>query len=339
MKSNDDNKELDRELFQVIEALNKLSAGDPEVRIVETSKFKPIAEIKRLINQNAKTLKDIVDLSHEFAIGLAEHFDVLQRVSQGDLTARISGDSKEELLEYLKNATNQMIESISKEITRRRQAEDKLKETIDHLENVLDNSAETVGIVDKNGDFIKWNKVAAEMYGYSFEEMQGKSYFDLYADENELEKMLGQLRRDGFIREYEIDMKKKDGRIFPCSISISILRDKNNENIGSVCVARDLSAQKRMEEERLQHEKLQGVLEITGAVCHEMNQPFMAISGYSELLLMDMPDDNVFRDKVVRIKEQVDRMGKITQKLMNITKYETKEYLRGKIIDIDKAAK
>lgn len=224
------------------------------------------------------------------------------------------------------------------EITQRIQTEEKLQETIDHLENVFDNSAETIGIVDKNGNFIKWNKVAAEMYGYSFEEMQGKSYFNLYADKNELEKMLGQLRGDGFIREYEIDMIKKDGSIFPCSIAISILRDKNNENIGSVCVARDLSVQKQSEKERLQHEKLQGVLEITGAVCHELNQPFMAISGYAELLLMDMPDDNVFKDKIVKIKEQVDRMGKITRQLMNITKYETKEYLDGKIIDIDRAA-
>lgn len=338
MKSDDVNKELEQELFQVIEALNRLSMGDPDVKIAEDSKFEIIVEIKRLINQNAKTLKYIVDLSHEFAIGLAEHFDVLQRVSQGDLAARISGDSKEEFLGYLKNTTNQMIESIVQEITNRSQAEDKLQETIDHLENVLDNSAETIGIVDKNGKFIKWNKIAAEVYGYSFEEIKGKSYFDLYADQDKLEKMLVQLRSDGFIREYEIDMKKKDGMIFPCSVSISILRDKNNENIGSVCVARDLSVQKRFEEERLQHEKLQGILEIAGAVCHEMNQPFMAISGYTELLLMDMPDDNVFKEKIVKINEQVDRMAGITQKLMKISRYETKEYLKSKIIDIDKAA-
>jgi len=45
-------------------------------------------------------------LLHEFAIGLAEHFDVLHRVSSGDLGARVLGDSKVELLESLKNVTN-----------------------------------------------------------------------------------------------------------------------------------------------------------------------------------------------------------------------------------------
>ncbi len=223
------------------------------------------------------------------------------------------------------------------EITERMQAEEQLKEARDYLENVFENSADVIGIVDNRGNFIKWNKMAAKMYGYNFEEMKSKSYFDLYADKDELAKMLAQLRREGFIRDYEISMQRKDGRIVPCNISISILKDKNDNNIGSVCVARDLSDIQKTQQERLMHEKLQGVVELAGAVCHEMNQPLMAISGFSELILMDMPEEDPFRAKVIKIKEQVDRLGMITQKLMGITRYETKDYLQGKIIDIDKA--
>lgn len=223
------------------------------------------------------------------------------------------------------------------EIKERMHAEQQLKEARDYLENVFENSADVIGIVDNRGNFIKWNKMAAKMYGYDFEEMKSKSYFDLYADKDELAKMLAQLRHEGFVREYEINMQKKDGHIFPCNLSISILKDKNNNNIGSVCVARDLSDIKKTQQERLMHEKLQGVVELAGAVCHEMNQPLMAISGYAELVLMDMPEKEPLRETVVKIKEQIKRLGTITQKLMGITKYETKEYLKGKIIDIDKA--
>lgn len=225
------------------------------------------------------------------------------------------------------------------EITERMQAEERLKEARDYLENVFENSADVIGIVDNRGHFIKWNKMAAKMYGYDFEEMKSKSYFDLYADKDELATMLTQLRREGFIREYEINMQRKDGRIVLCNISISILKDQHDNNIGSVCVARDLSDIKKTEQERLMHEKLQGVVELAGAVCHEMNQPLMAISGFSELVLMDMPEKDPFRGKMIKIKEQVDRLGRITQKLMGITRYETKEYLTTKIIDIEKAGR
>jgi PAS domain S-box-containing protein len=225
-----------------------------------------------------------------------------------------------------------------RDITVRVQSEEKLREAIDYLENVFDNSAEAIGIVDQEGRFIKWNKMSTELYGYAFSEMKEKSFFDLYADKNELDNMLVRLRKNSFVRDYEINMKRKDGGIFPANISISRLKDKDGKNIGSVCVARNLTEKKQAEKERLCYEKLQGVIETAGAICHEVNQPLMGICGLSELVSLDLPKDGPARDRVSQILEQVEKLGQITRKLMNITKYETKDYLEGKIIDIDKAA-
>ncbi len=99
-----------------------------------------------------------------------------------------------------------------------------------------------------------------------------------------------------------------------------------------------ITEDKRTERERIQREKLQSVIEIAGAICHEMNQPMQAISGHSELLLMDISEDNSQFNDIKAIKEQVGRMGDITRKLMRIARYETKDYLKGKIVDIDKAS-
>ena len=70
----------------------------------------------------------------------------------------------------------------------------------------------SIGIVDQQGRFLLWNRRAEEIYGYSFQELAGKTAFDLYADSAELGRMLGRLRQDGVVREYEIAMQKKDGR-------------------------------------------------------------------------------------------------------------------------------
>jgi len=85
-------------------------------------------------------------------------------------------------------------------------------------------------------------------------------------------------------------------------------------------------------------EKFQGVVEMAGAVCHEFNQPLMAISGYSELLLMDLSPDHPHYDTLEKIVGQVNRLGKITKKLMNVTQYKTKSYLESSIVDIDGAS-
>ncbi|MBW1858607.1 MAG: response regulator [Deltaproteobacteria bacterium] len=96
---------------------------------------------------------------------------------------------------------------------------------------------------------------------------------------------------------------------------------------------------KRSEEERLQREKLQVVLEMAGAVCHEMNQPIQVISGHSELMLMDMTEDDPFYEKIKTIEEQTTKMGEITRRLTEITRYETEDYIGStRIIDIEKAS-
>ena len=59
---------------------------------------------------------------------------------------------------------------------------------------------------------------------------------------------------------------------------------------------------------RVETQKLQAIIEMARAMCHELNQPMQSIYGYCELLMMGLEE-----------------------------KYETKDYLKGKIIDIDRA--
>ena len=147
-----------------------------------------------------------------------------------------------------------------RDITERRQAENEIRGANEYLENILDNSADPIGIVDQHGRIIKWNKASEKAFGYSFSELEGKPSFELYADKNELQGILAQLRRDGSVGGYEIHIKKKDGGIALFALSISLLYDRNHKVIGSVCVARDLSEIKKAlndlagVNQRLQHE-------------------------------------------------------------------------------------
>jgi diguanylate cyclase (GGDEF)-like protein/PAS domain S-box-containing protein len=146
------------------------------------------------------------------------------------------------------------------EILARERIEEDLKKANENLENIFDNSADPIGIVDQHGRIIKWNKASEKAFGYSFEELEGKSAFELYADKNELQDILALLRRDGSVRGYEIHMEKKDGKIVLFALSISLLYDSDHKVIGSMSVARDLSEIKKALDDvaavnqQLQHE-------------------------------------------------------------------------------------
>lgn len=109
-------------------------------------------------------------------------------------------------------------------------------------------------------------------------------------------------------------------------------------SIGGLIINRQLKYRLRSEAESRNLAKLQGVLETAGAVCHEMNQPMQAVTGYCELLRMGIEKDGPHYDHANAILEQVERLGGITAKLMRITRYASKDYSNGKIIDIDKAS-
>lgn len=126
-------QELAKGVTETVAALDRLSSGDPDVRIGEHSSIELIEHLKRQVNLTAEEIAEMVEMSHEFAIGLAEHFDVLHRVSRGDLSVRINGTSTVELLEVLKTVTNSMIESVDSALKERAAAEEESRKLEEQL--------------------------------------------------------------------------------------------------------------------------------------------------------------------------------------------------------------
>ena len=84
--------------------------------------------------------------------------------------------------------------------------------------------------------------------------------------------------------------------------------------------------------------KLRGVIEMAGAVCHELNQPLQAVSLYSELLLDNLTDTDPNYLSMRNVQQAVDRIATLTRQIMQISRYEGKDYLNTRIVDIHKSS-
>ena len=87
-----------------------------------------------------------------------------------------------------------------------------------------------------------------------------------------------------------------------------------------------------------EREKLKGVVEMAGAVCHELNQPLQVVSGFSEILLEKIQKDDPNYKLLKNIQAGIDRIGELTHRIMKITHYQSKPYLKRKIVDIEQAS-
>jgi len=87
-------------------------------------------------------------------------------------------------------------------------------------------------------------------------------------------------------------------------------------------------------EERIEKGKLNALIKMAGAVCHEMSQPVQALNGYIGLIKMD-PQKYATTDYINKMEEQIERMFLVLEKIGSIECYKTKPYLKEKIVDID----
>jgi len=290
--------ELALGLSEVFVALKEISSGNPEVRIPETSKLELISKLKHMVNLTAKNLAEIVDLSHEFAIGLAEHFNVLLGVSTGDLTARVSGASEVELLESLKQVTNQMIESVSSEITERKQAEEALRESQERYYTVLEACPDPVVVYDMEGKGMYVNPAFTKVFGWAPGEVLGMK-ISYVPDENrhETQMMIDKVLMGQSFSGVESRRYTKEGAIINVSISAAIYLDSGGRPVGSVHNLRDITDRKRAEEAlRESEEKYSTLVEnsLTGIYIDQdgkivfANRRFAEIYGYSIEEIVDM---------------------------------------------------
>ena len=202
------------------------------------------------------------------------------------------------------------------------------------LSLILESTPHGISLIDKNDRYEYVNPYFTNITGYSLADIPDKQtwFRKAYPDPAERQRVIDVWKSDIFvkgqvhIREFKITCKT--GEVKDIEFRSSYTTDKK------ISVLTDITQRKEAETIRREKDRLQGVLELSGAVCHEMNQPLMSISGYFELIMLDMPETDPHYPRIKKIQVQLERMADITKKMMKISRYRTKDYLNGKIVDI-----
>lgn len=229
---------------------------------------------------------------------------------------------------------------IARDITRRKQTEQALRESQEQYRHLSEAAMDGV-LLSRKGTILLTNQALADMLGYTVDELKGEQIIDFVVPQ-EHERLIHYMQKSQTDRNeikgvrHEFTCMKKDGTRFPveaCSRRVTYRGYLINQT-----AIRDLSHQKQIENERAQRERLQGVLEMAGTICHELNQPLTAIYGYLDLINLQVTDHASLATKIEHIDTQLKRIDVITRKLARITHYKTKAYAGGEnIIDLDEA--
>lgn len=228
---------------------------------------------------------------------------------------------------------------IARDITERQQTEKALRESENKFRVLTEKAVVGVYLI-QNRVFQYINPKMADILGYSTDELIMHKPIDFIAPEDQPKAREYSHKLTSGEAEslyYELKMVKKNRDfVFIESYGARITYNGQPAIIGTIL---DITDRKRAEKEQRHREKLQSALEIAGAVCHEMNQPMQIISGYSELLLQTVSENDPIHIKLDRINQQIRRMATITRKLMAINHYRTQNYAGNiQIVDINESS-
>jgi PAS domain S-box-containing protein len=121
------------------------------------------------------------------------------------------------------------------------------------LSSIVETSYDAIVTKDLDGIITSWNSAAQQLFGYSADEVIGKAIRIIIPPDRQTEEdeILARLRRGERIDHFETIRLTKDGREVQVSVTISPLRDGSGKIVGASKIARDITALRGAEAERV----------------------------------------------------------------------------------------
>jgi PAS domain S-box-containing protein len=234
--------------------------------------------------------------------------------------------------EAILDASGKFVEilSIGNDVTERKLAQEALRKSELWLNCIFNSLEEAVLVVTPDRKLVNINQAAKRMFGYSRAELRNLSTEVLHVDHEhylEFGRRIKKAFDTGEAANFEFEAKRKNGEIFPTKHTESLLKNKQGEPLGIVSVVRDITAQKREEEEKktleaqLQRaEKMEAIGTLAGGVAHDLNNVLSGIVSYPDLLLIDLPEDSPLRKAILTMQSAGKKAVAIVQDLLTMAR-------------------
>jgi PAS domain S-box-containing protein len=205
-------------------------------------------------------------------------------------------------------------------ITDREKAETALQKSEEKLRNILENLIDVYFETALDGTITYTNPSGAKLSGYTMAELIGSKVEMLYHNPQDRLGLLEELGRQGRVRDYEVVFRKKGGEPYDVSINADLFHDKNGQPAGLTGTIRDITQQKRLQEQLHRAKKMEALGLMASGIAHDLNNILSGIVSYPDLLLMQIPEESPLREPLKTIHDSGRRAAGVVADLLTIAK-------------------
>jgi PAS domain S-box-containing protein len=184
------------------------------------------------------------------------------------------------------------------------------------------------------GQFLDVNPALIGMLGYNsaLEVLALDPQKDVFLDPNEYSSLVEEFRRSGRMDGFEARWKRKNGDTIIVRISGRAVATEDQPADVLEAIAEDITERRMLEDQFRQSQKMEAVGRLAGGIAHDFNNLLMVVSGYTEVLLDQLPAGHPLQTKAQAIRQASDRATALTRQLLAFSR---KQHLELKVIDLN----
>lgn len=191
-----------------------------------------------------------------------------------------------------------------------------------YLNNILKSAASGIIVIDYYNKISIFNTAAEEITGYRSQYFINKPLeflashigFPLEIFKNYING------EENTVTERECLIKKNEGVMIPLSISLSPVYDDEGQVISTVCLIKDLTKIKVLEEHLRREDRLKTIGEMSSSIIHEIGNPLAGMSNLLEVLRDHVEDKNLRDELLTALSEEVNMLNNLVINFLDFTR-------------------
>lgn len=260
--------------------------------------------------------KDFVVESVNDALYKNKPYSIDHRIVHPDGTLRIVHEQGEVTFDQDKKPV--MMLGTVQDITEEWLLREDTRKSEEQYRTLFEESKDGIFSTSISGEILDANPAFVELIGYSSKDelMKLCTTTNLYYNPEDRNKFISEIKKHGFINDFEVTVKRRDGKLIQVLATANSIIDINGSIAGFRGIVHDMTEHNMLEQQLIQSQKMEAVGQLTGGIAHDFNNMLTAMVGYMSLLKLKTKGNDSLRGYVDKVFTITDRASELIQSLM-----------------------
>jgi two-component system cell cycle sensor histidine kinase/response regulator CckA len=208
------------------------------------------------------------------------------------------------------------------DLTLHRQAEEAVRISEEKYRSLYEESKDVVYISLPEGNLVDINPAGLELFGYASKEeiLQVKIDRDLYADSRQREQLQRLMEEEGFVKDFEEVLVRKDGGRINILETATAVRDDRGRPVLYRGIMRDVTKQRQLEQVLSHAQKMESIGTLASGIAHDFNNILAIILGHAALLGRFKLEQDKFAQSVDAVTQAGLRGASLVKQLLTLAR-------------------